>query len=411
MAEDNSQSRRVLGGSAVFRAASHIDERRDDVRFADAVILARLVLELSGGPAPLKGKRAICDLHAARRLTKLGLTQMEEGFGSEVGTRGRAGFQLRSTPMGENLVSRSLQEVDSMIADRADDAPAPSRTEPPASAGLSAEWVSAARYVLATDEDPEPADDRVAAIAHAWMDLEFKPAQVRPWRDALVNFENHDELHTEAARWRSAGFDPAEASIWHYEQWVWHEAPDVEFATLCREKGWSARDVAFAYLLSAGHDDWSTAARRWVEMSLPRTLDYVRAGLTPDHAKRLHDADLHDQTLEAELRLRYAERVPIDPYLGMHFNHRVFIAFGEDVARSMPFWAERVPDLHDDEQAPVPEVARLLPAEASSECPGSGGRGRLEFRDGWEEWYVHCAVCEATWIGGSADDLPSHTPR
>ncbi|MGN9846924.1 Eco57I restriction-modification methylase domain-containing protein [Nonomuraea sp. H19] len=48
--------------------------------------------------------------------------------------------------------------------------------------------------------------------------------------------------------------------------------------------------------------------------------------------------------------------------------------------------------------APIPEV-----------CPGSGQEGRLEFRDGWEEWWVHCHVCGARWMGGSTV-LATHGP-
>ncbi|MEU4409374.1 DNA methyltransferase [Streptosporangium sp. NPDC023963] len=50
------------------------------------------------------------------------------------------------------------------------------------------------------------------------------------------------------------------------------------------------------------------------------------------------------------------------------------------------------------EEPPVPEV-----------CPGTGRKGRLEFRDGWEDWYVHCPVCGMTWSGGS-DVIDPHKP-
>ncbi len=41
---------------------------------------------------------------------------------------------------------------------------------------------------------------------------------------------------------------------------------------------------------------------------------------------------------------------------------------------------------------------------------GSGGAGDLEFRDGMEDWYVHCHVCGMTWTGGNrfrAERAPS----
>ena len=43
-----------------------------------------------------------------------------------------------------------------------------------------------------------------------------------------------------------------------------------------------------------------------------------------------------------------------------------------------------------------------------SSCPGSGGDGRLEFEQGWEEWWVICPVCGVRWMGGSHKDLPVH---
>src|SRR5215217_2318101 len=46
-----------------------------------------------------------------------------------------------------------------------------------------------------------------------------------------------------------------------------------------------------------------------------------------------------------------------------------------------------------------------------SVCPGTGGEGELEFRDGWEEWYVLCPVCGAKWMGGSGSNLPAHEGR
>ncbi|WP_214105076.1 Eco57I restriction-modification methylase domain-containing protein [Acrocarpospora catenulata] len=53
----------------------------------------------------------------------------------------------------------------------------------------------------------------------------------------------------------------------------------------------------------------------------------------------------------------------------------------------------------DSEPTPDPDL-----------CPGSGQEGRLEFRDGWEEWHVRCHVCGAQWSGGSAI-LNPHRPR
>lgn len=41
-------------------------------------------------------------------------------------------------------------------------------------------------------------------------------------------------------------------------------------------------------------------------------------------------------------------------------------------------------------------------------CPNSGGTGSLEFKDGYEEWYVNCLTCGARWNGGPASPLPEH---
>ena len=46
-----------------------------------------------------------------------------------------------------------------------------------------------------------------------------------------------------------------------------------------------------------------------------------------------------------------------------------------------------------------------------SVCPGSGGPGTLEFRDGWEEWWVHCPVCGVKWMGGNGEVLSEHRDR
>lgn len=42
-------------------------------------------------------------------------------------------------------------------------------------------------------------------------------------------------------------------------------------------------------------------------------------------------------------------------------------------------------------------------------CSGSGQTGRLEFKDGWEEWWVICPTCGMRWLGGSAQ-IPRHYP-
>jgi len=106
--------------------------------------------------------------------------------------------------------------------------------------------------------------------------------------------------------------------------------------------------VTLLNLLSSDRSLWEDTARRWIDLNLPNTFDFARAGVTPEDALRLKEARLHDEVLSQELSLRLSERPPIDPYLAMHFNHLVFIAFGPDSnSLSLPFWARHVPDLHD----------------------------------------------------------------
>ncbi|MFF3442545.1 Eco57I restriction-modification methylase domain-containing protein [Streptosporangium sp. NPDC002721] len=69
----------------------------------------------------------------------------------------------------------------------------------------------------------------------------------------------------------------------------------------------------------------------------------------------------------------------------------------ESVIGEAPEAAPQI-DLEVSEEPPTPEV-----------CPGTGQKGRMEFRDGWEDWYVHCPVCGMTWSGGS-DVIDPHKP-
>lgn len=110
MTEGPGHSRRVLGGSPVFRAASALDQQRDDVTYGDAVVVARLVFEHGGGPVPGRGKRAVIDIRGARRLVKLGFAQLDEGFGYEVGRQASSGWQLRATPEAEKLLRQLADE-------------------------------------------------------------------------------------------------------------------------------------------------------------------------------------------------------------------------------------------------------------------------------------------------------------
>lgn len=99
---------RKVAGSQVFRAASLIDRARDDVSFADAVVLARLVLEQGGGPVATRGKRAFTDTVTARRLARLELASLHENYGSAAGTRTSTAWMVEVSEPGRRLVESAL---------------------------------------------------------------------------------------------------------------------------------------------------------------------------------------------------------------------------------------------------------------------------------------------------------------
>lgn len=85
-------------------AATRIDQARTDISFKDALLLARLVLERDGGPVPLKGKHAFTDLVTAKRLARMELAELSEGWGAAAGTRTSTTWVLRVSEAGESLV-------------------------------------------------------------------------------------------------------------------------------------------------------------------------------------------------------------------------------------------------------------------------------------------------------------------
>lgn len=62
--------------------------------------------------------------------------------------------------------------------------------------------------------------------------------------------------------------------------------------------------------------------------------------------------------------------------------------------------------LHADERSSEPmfRASRNGPEI----CPNSAGSGTLEYRDGYEEWFVKCPICGARWNGGPGSPLPEH---
>ena len=108
MAEDQKAQRRVVSGSPAFVAASRIDQDRDDVTFADALVLARLVLERGGGPVPTRGKSAFTDPVTARRLARLELAELDEGYGRSAGSYAKTVWTLSASEAGRQLVQSAL---------------------------------------------------------------------------------------------------------------------------------------------------------------------------------------------------------------------------------------------------------------------------------------------------------------
>ena len=64
-----------VGGSPAFVAAHGIHRARGDLTFEQAYGLARLVLELAGGPVPVRGKKAPLRRPTVRVLTLAGLVE------------------------------------------------------------------------------------------------------------------------------------------------------------------------------------------------------------------------------------------------------------------------------------------------------------------------------------------------
>lgn len=101
---------RVVGGSPAYIAATRIDETRRDIAFADALLLARLVLERDGGPVPTRGKHAFTDTVTARRLARLELAELDEGYGRAAGSLARTAWMLSASEAGAELVRSALVE-------------------------------------------------------------------------------------------------------------------------------------------------------------------------------------------------------------------------------------------------------------------------------------------------------------
>ncbi len=98
-------SGRKVSGSPVFVAASRLDEETLELTFEQSLILSRLVIECSGAPAAVGGKRGLMSEATAKHLTALGLVRRVE-----VGTV-EAIFMARVPSVRDILASPKLSVV------------------------------------------------------------------------------------------------------------------------------------------------------------------------------------------------------------------------------------------------------------------------------------------------------------
>lgn len=282
---------------------------------------------------------------------------------------------------------------------------------------------------LSVDETSSQADYvRAAAL---WHQSGFTPNEARDWTDAI---EIHDRWRTGAdlaAEWRSHGFTPEEARPWTQGEVA--PVDDAAHSRAFRDAGWHPFDVWALYCFFDRDSEAWVHRSEWARLPVAHALNCARAGLTPREAASALELD--SDVLEARLRDRFSERGRISPFIAMLFNHHQWQASGcEDDDGTWPFYARRLWDLHDEadnsarqDGMPPPyggphtekprwklleERAERKKAESERpkpvQCSNSGGRGDLEFRDGMEDWYVHCPECGVTWMGGNGDSLPVH---
>jgi hypothetical protein len=282
------------------------------------------------------------------------------------------------------------------------------------------------------DFTPQAAD--IARVASRWRSLGFSPREVTSW---TVGLDIDDAWLTGpdlAEQWRTRGFSPKEAHAWSWGEVA--PGDDPEHSRIFRDAGWHHFMVWTLYcLLDREGEAWADR-RGWSEMPQDHALNCARAGLTPGEAASFVGAD--EKLLERYLADRFDVRGRIDPFIAMLFNHHQWQASGwEDNDTDRPFYARHLWDLHDEQDdcaekqggrppygGPRTDKPRwkLLEERAewvrtesvrrreSSHCPNSGGPGQLEFRDGFEEWKVHCPECGTTWAGGG-EILPNHDRR
>lgn len=279
--------------------------------------------------------------------------------------------------------------------------------------------------------DATPPQEEYARAAAKWHQSGFSPEEAKDWTHAIDIHERWRIGPDLADQWRCRGFTPAETRRW--VQGDVSPADDPEHSKIFRDADWHPFLVWTLHcFLERESEAWDNRGE-WARLPVTHALNCARAGLTPREAEALLHMD--EQELETHLTGRFEERGPIDPFIAMLFNHHQWQANGcEDDDSSWPFYARRLWDLHDEDddkarrqgqRAPYggpyakkprwkisEERADQAKAEAKRpkpvQCGNSGGLGDLEFRDGMEEWYVHCPDCGVMWMGGNGDPLPVH---
>ncbi len=177
-------------------------------------------------------------------------------------------------------------------------------------------------------------------------------------RDALRDVEPDGLVH-EARLWRAAGFEPGCAENWQPgEAGLGRET--VEMAVHFENAGWYAFHAyllrTFLARLHAAADD--ATCLEWLALGLPVTvtLNYVKAGVTPEQAVMFEALALDPRILLTELRKRAAALPEFTQWDARKVNMGVFLLYGTDVphAPDLPFCYERLRDIYvEDEEAAV----------------------------------------------------------
>ncbi len=272
----------------------------------------------------------------------------------------------------------------------------------------AAVWRLAGQAHFAAEPEPLRSDELAyLAVAQTFRTARFTVEEMRAWRVALRHEDGElilDLVH-EARRWRAAGFDPAEVERWcHTGPGV--SSQDLEGAVLYANAGWSAAEASLLEIflrerrLERSIDELSS----WLSMSRERAIGYAKAGVSLTHAQTLESVGLTQKAFDIEMRARYELLPELHPRTIRQIDQVLVALAITEVDR--PFYAEPVEAAAEEGQGVLPPSS----ARGDGFCRGSGGPGELEFRDGMEDWYVTCPVCQVRWMGGSGAKLDDHKP-